>query len=124
MASLSPFGATSILNGTAPPATLYAQLHIGDPTPAGTSAVGAGAGTRKVVTRTASVAGGPSTNDVVVAWVPYTVTEVITHVSFWSAVSGGNCWFVEELPSSVPVTAGEAAFWDVGDISFEMEQYA
>ena len=126
MASLSPYAATAMLNGTAIPANLYMDLHIGDPSPDGGDNLAVGS-TRQLVTRAVAAAlSGVTTNNIVVSWVPYTESENISHTTFWDDPDAGqgNVWFIGELPSPVPVTDGEAAFFDVGDITFELEVYA
>ena len=123
MASMTLYVAIASLNGTGIPDTLYMDLHIGEPGINGTGNVAAG-NVRTVCSRGAAT-GGVAHNDTTVSWVPYTETEDITHGTFWDDpdFGQGNCWFIGELPSPVTVTDGEAAFFDIGDIEFEMETY-
>lgn len=100
--NLSTYGANAILNGTAMPATLYVQLHTADPTAAGTAGVSATT-TRKSFTRLASVAGVTS-NDALLEWLTPAADEFLTHVTVWSALTGGNCWWVGAI-TAAPIEA-------------------
>ena len=93
MANLSNYAENAILDGTAMPATLYAQMHTGDPGEDGTSNVSTHT-TRVSTTRTAA-SGGACTAAADVSFTNIQVTpasETITHVTLWSASSNGNCW--------------------------------
>jgi hypothetical protein len=93
MANLSTYGANAILDGTAMPATLYAQQHTGNPTAAGTANV-ASETSRKSFTRTAA-SGGACSNAAVIEWLNDNGSgETITHITLWDASSAGNCWWV------------------------------
>jgi len=74
-----------------PPAALWGQIHVGDPGAAGTanpSAVTA----RSQITATASSSGSALVLSNIPAWTE-TATEKATHLSVWSAASGGNFLF-------------------------------
>lgn len=91
--NLSTYGANAILDGTAMPATLYLELHTGNPTAAGT-ANSAGLD-RKSFTRAAAAAGA-SSNVAELLWsAPPAAT--VSHATVWDALSGGNCWWVGAL---------------------------
>lgn len=100
--NLSTYGANAILDGTSMPATLYVQLHVGDPTPAGTANVSATTG-RRAFTRTAA-AGGTCTNVALMEWLTPSADEDLTHVTCWDNSSGGNCWWVGDI-AAAPVEA-------------------
>lgn len=100
--NLSTYGANAILDGTAMPATLYVQLHIGDPTAAGTANVSATTG-RRSFTRTAAAA-GVADNAALLEWLTPSADEDLTHVTVWDASSGGNCWWVGDI-AAAPVEA-------------------
>ncbi len=104
MASLATPGANALLDGTALPATLYAQLHTGNPGTNGTANV-ATVTTRQSFTRTAA-AGGVSENASLIEWSNYPTSETITHVSIWSLAVGGVCWFIGN-PADVTPTIGD-----------------
>ena len=122
MANLSTSGANELLDGTALPATLYVQLHTGDPGAAGTANV-ATETTRKSFTRTAAAAGVAS-NVLLLEWLSYPAVETLTHVSMWDAASGGNCWFVDAITTPPETVIGQAAEIAVGELSFTFPIWA
>ena len=81
----------SVLNGTAPTtySAPYVQLHIGSPGPSGTSNV-ASNNTRQQATGTFVISGGSTTNPNAVNWTSVPAAETYTHVSLWSASTGGT----------------------------------
>ena len=81
----------SVLNGTAPTtySAPYVQLHTGSPGPSGTSNV-ASNNTRQQATGTFVISGGSTTNPNAVNWTSVPAAETYTHVSLWSASSGGT----------------------------------
>lgn len=87
-------GSNAILDGVALPATLYLQLHTGNPGSNGTSNV-ATMSTRKPFSRTAA-ASGNVTNSTEIQWLNAPTSELITHTSVWSAASGGVAWFADD----------------------------
>ena len=100
MASLATPGANALLDGTALPATLYVQLHIGNPGTNGTANV-ATVTTRKSFTRTAGAAGA-SENVGLIEWLNYSTVETLSHVSVWSAAAAGTCWFIGDNGDVTP----------------------
>lgn len=92
MANLSEYAANEILDGVAMPATLYVQLHIGDPGADGTANV-ATDNRRVSFTRTAA-AGGAAENAALLEWLLAPATEDLTHITIWDASSGGNVWWI------------------------------
>lgn len=113
MTNLSTYGANAILDGTAMPATLYAQLHVGNPSAAGTANV-ATETDRVSFTRGAASAGATS-NAAALTWAGVAGTEDYSHITIWSASSGGNCWFVGALTANA-VTAGDTFEIGAGDL--------
>ena len=87
-----------MLDGTALPATLYVQLHVGNPGAAGTANV-ATLSARQSFTRGAATAGAAS-NVNLLQWLSAPATEDLTHLSVWSASSAGTCWFVGGITDS------------------------
>ena len=102
---LATYGANHLMDGTALPSTLYAQLHTGNPSAAGTSNV-AGTSVRKSFTRSAS-SGGSAHNAADIAWPTLSANETLSHLSIWDALTSGNCWFVGALSSSQAVTTAD-----------------
>ncbi len=82
------------------PATIYIQWHIGDPGSAGT------ANTAAVTTRSALTFGAAASNAIALSNAPtYTATgsETLSHISLWSASSGGTFYVSMALASSKAV---------------------
>ncbi len=98
-------GADHVLEGGAIPDTLYVQLHTGAPGTAGTGNV-AGESSRQSFTRTTPAA-GVARNVGVILWESAAATETVTHVTVWTASTGGTALFGDALPSSVAVGVGE-----------------
>ena len=91
-----------------PPAASYIQLHTGDPGAAGTAHISSYA--TRTVLAWASAAGGSkslSASVTITASWSGTNNEIITHVSYWSAVTGGTFIVSDQLTAGVPVTTGQ-----------------
>ena len=86
-------------------ANVHVQIHTGDPGSAGTSNVSA-VTTRNIITWGAA-SGGSMAISAVDPWA-MTATETITHLSFWSAGSGGTCYRTAALTSGIPVVNGSS----------------
>lgn len=99
MANLSTYGANAFLDGTALPATLWVQLHLGNPTAAGT-ANPASSTSRRSFTTAAAVAGVVS-NDALMEWLAWPATEDFTHITIWDASTAGNCWFIDAINGGI-----------------------
>jgi hypothetical protein len=80
-----------LLNGTsfAGYVATYAQLHTGAPGAAGTANV-AGNNVRQAAGAFAAPSGGSTTNSGAVNWTSVSTAETYSHVSLWSAASGGT----------------------------------
>lgn len=113
MPSLATPGANAILDGTAIGATLYAQLHTGDPGTNGTANI-ATETARKSFTR-AAASGGATANAGIIEWLNYPANETITHVTVWSASSGGTCWLIVDNANTA-VLIGETVQILAGDL--------
>jgi hypothetical protein len=91
-----------------PVAGTYVQLHTASPGAAGTTAVSAGSATRIAVTHAASSSGsalalstdgGPWTNG--------GTSETISHISVWTAVTGGTFQYSIALTTGKPWASGD-----------------
>jgi hypothetical protein len=82
----------------------YFQLHTGFPGAAGTANV-AGNTTRKQATWNAA-ASASKTTSADLAWTSVSTSETYTHVTGWSAASGGTCGWSGPLTAPA-VTAGD-----------------
>lgn len=100
------------------PAGHFLKLHTGDPGSGGT-ANAAIETTRQAATMSAA-ASGAITNSAQVQWTSVAATETITHVSAWSASSGGTFSYSGALPSSVAVTIGGTLTFAVGDLDISL----
>lgn len=87
------------------PAAVYAKLHIGDPGAAGTANPSA-VTTRVAITYSAASGGSISITGTAPSWA-MTATEVLSHVSFHDATSGGNFLWSAALTSTKSVGAGD-----------------
>lgn len=113
MSDFATPGANAFLDGTALPATLYVQGHTGNPGTNGTNNVAAE--TDRIAVSSWSVASGGSKSSTALAEIlNAAAAETWTHVTYWSAASGGTCWFVEDLASDVPIEVGDTIQIDAG----------
>jgi len=112
-AGINPVIANQILDSLfsnaawTPPAACYVQLHTGDPGVAGTANISSYT-TRTAVTWSSSVNGTKSIAaplTITASWAA-TNNEVITHVSFWSAVTSGTFVVSDQLLNSVTAATG------------------
>jgi hypothetical protein len=85
----------------------YAQLHTGDPGSAGTSSASAET-TRKLWDFADAAAGSKSAQGTLPSWATWSAgSETISHVSVWSASSGGTFKYSYALTASKSVTNGD-----------------
>ncbi|MEU1043958.1 hypothetical protein ABZ400_02225 [Streptomyces sp. NPDC005897] len=81
----------------------FAQLHTGDPGAAGTASVSVGSTARNSFTFAASSSGSAlSLSAAPAAWTNGGTSETLTHISVWTASTGGTFLF------SVALTASKA----------------
>lgn len=71
-----------------PPAVVYAKAHLGDP--GATGAANASAQTTRLACSFAAAASGSISANTTPEWT-LNATETISHVSFWDALTSGNC---------------------------------
>jgi hypothetical protein len=96
-------------------AAVYAKLHLGSPGSAGTTNA-ATETTRAVCTFGSAAASGAISNTSAVTWTAVSTTETVTHVSFWTASSGGTFLGADDLPASKALTAGDNLTIAIGDL--------
>jgi hypothetical protein len=96
-------------------AAFYCKLHIGSPGAAGTSNV-AGETTRQAATFGSAAASGAISNTVAVTWTNLSTAETISHVSFWTASSGGTFLGADDLPTTKTVAIGDSLTVAIGDL--------
>jgi hypothetical protein len=97
----------------------YAKLHTADPGSAGTTAAATNT-TRQQVTFGSAASAGAISNTAVVEWTSVSTTETYTHVSFWTASSGGTFLGSDDLSSSAAVTAGDTFRIPTGDLDLTL----
>jgi len=119
MADLATPGADAFLNGTSLPATLYMQLHTGDPGASGLANVATLSTRISVTPFTAAAAGAAGyrkiDNSAGSGSIPGTAGETISHVSYWSAAVAGTCWFIDDC-GDVVLVAGQGISLAIGAV--------
>ena len=95
------------------PADFYVKLHIGDPGAAGAGNV-AGETTRQQAVFGAA-SGGVIANSGAVTWTNLAANETLSHVSFWSASSGGTFLGSDDLATPRAVLIGDTFTIAIGD---------
>lgn len=90
-----------------PPAASYVQLHTGDPGVNGTSNISSFS-TRTALTWSSASGGSKALSASVTITASWSGTspETVTHVSYWSAVTGGTFVVSDQLTAPVTVTTG------------------
>ncbi len=86
-------------------ASVYVKLHLGDPGSAGANNAAVET-TRKLVSWAAAATGSKASN-ADTEWTNVSTTETYTHVSFWTASSGGTYLGNDDLSASAAMTAGQ-----------------
>lgn len=109
-ALLNAFGNATAYTGSA---SLYVQLHTGDPGPAGTALV-ASNNTRKLITMGAA-SGGAMSNDSQAEWTNVPAAEDYTHVSIWDALTAGTFQMSGTITANA-VAIGDTFQLPIGDI--------
>ena len=85
-------------------AAVWVKLHTGDPGSAGT-ANAAGETTRQQGTWGAA-SGGANSNSADIVWTNVSTSETYSHISLWTASSGGTFLGSDDLATPQAVTAG------------------
>jgi hypothetical protein len=86
-------------------ASVYIKLHLGDPGAAGTNNAAAET-TRKLVSWAAAATGSKASN-ADTEWTNVSTTETYSHISMWTASSGGTFLGSDDLSSTAAMTAGQ-----------------
>lgn len=104
------------------PAAFYVKLHLADPGSAGTTSPAANT-TRQAATCSAAAAGA-ITNSADIVWTNVSNTETYSHVSFWSASSGGTFLGSDDLAAAKAVTAGDTFTIAAGSLTLTLTPVA
>lgn len=121
MAGIPTSQATSILaavlnGGTyTGDASVFVQLHTGDPGTAGTANVAAN-NTRKQITFAAASAGSCASSNAP-SWTSVPASETYAYVSLWSALTAGSCRWSGPLNAPQAVTAGDTYTLGSGQVT-------
>jgi len=105
------------------PAGFFVKLHTADPGAAGATAA-FGDATRQPVTFSAAAADGTITNSADVNWVNVTAAGTVTHVSFWSASSGGTFLGSDDLATPRTLSIGDNFTILAGDVDLSLAPIA
>ncbi len=94
-----------------PPTAFFVALHIGDPGPDAVDNNAAETLRVQYIPDTIDATGGGTgeafvLNDGDINWQNLAATEVLSHVSVWDALTGGNPWYKGPLIADVSVVAG------------------
>ncbi len=106
-----------------PPAAFYVKLHTADPGAAGTTAA-FGDTTRKAATFSAAASDGTITTTADLNWTSVTAAATVTHVSFWSAVTGGTFLGSDDLAVSRALDIGDNFTILAGDVDLSLTPVA
>lgn len=100
---------TSVANGWLDGSfgTVYAALHTADPGSAGTTSPSVADANRKAVTMAAASGGAKASTGSTGPWTNSGTSETITHISLWTAATGGS------FLGSAPLSASQA--WVAGN---------
>ena len=96
-------------------AGVFIKLHLGDPGAAGTSNAAAET-TRQAATFGSAAATGAISNTAAIEWTNVSTTETYSHISCWTASSGGTFLGSDDLSSTAAVTAGDTFRIPIGDL--------
>lgn len=105
------------------PAAFYIKLHTADPGSAGTTAA-FGDTTRKAATFSAAASDGTITTTADINWTAVTAAGTVTHVSFWSASSGGTFLGSDDLATSRTLAIGDNFTILAGDVDLSLAPIA
>lgn len=99
----------------------FAKLHTGSPGAAGTSNASSET-TRQAVAFGVAPSAGAIASSAQVQWTNLALggQETITHVSFWTASSGGTFVGADDLPSSKVVQPGDTLTIASGDVQLSV----
>lgn len=113
------------LRAISPPSSYFIRLHSvlpADDGTGGTELSGDGYAPKEVVNNTTNfvIVGNTIENGVDFAFAAASGADwdEIVGFSLWSASSGGNCWFVNELDDPITILDGQIFKFEAGDLVF------
>lgn len=104
------------------PTEFWVGLHTGDPGAAGTS--NEAANTDRQQASFSAASGGAITTDAALTWANVSDSETYSHVSFWTASSGGTFLGSDDLDVPRAVTAGDTFTIATGDLDLALTPIA
>lgn len=104
------------------PAGFFVKLHTGDPGAAGTS--NAATETDRVQVTGTVPSGGAISNANDLDWTGVAATETYTHVSFWSASTGGTFLGSDQLAAPKAMDAGDDFTIAAGELDLSISPIA
>lgn len=103
--------------------TFWVKLHTGDPGAAGTTNAATNT-TRQLASFSSATAAGANTTVNDITWTSVSTTESYSHVSFWTASSGGTLIATDNLEVTRGLTAGDNFTIATGDIDITLTPVA
>jgi hypothetical protein len=105
------------------PAGFFLKLHTADPGAAGATAA-FGDATRQSATFAPAATDGTITTSADVNWTNLTAAGTVTHVSFWSAASGGTYLGSDDLATPRTLAIGDNFTILAGDVDLSLAPIA
>lgn len=105
------------------PAGFFLKLHTGDPGAAGANAA-FGDATRQAGTFAAAQADGTITTSADTDWTNVSAAGTVTHVSFWSAVTGGTFLGSDDLATARVLAIGDNFSIPAGEVDLSLAPIA
>jgi hypothetical protein len=105
------------------PAAFYCKLHTADPGAAGATAA-FGDATRQAATFAAAAADGTITTSADINWTNVSAAGTVTHVSFWSASTGGTFLGSDDLATPRTLAIGDNFTILAGDVDLSLAPIA
>jgi hypothetical protein len=97
----------------------FLKLHTGSPGAAGTTNA-AGETTRQASTFGSAAAAGSISNTAIAQWTNVSTAETYTHVSAWTASTGGTFLGADDLPASKTVAVGDTFTVAIGALTLSV----
>lgn len=101
-------------------ANVYAKLHTGDPGEDGTANAATETTRQLMAFNAAANPGGTMTNSGTVSWTNVAASETYAYLSFWDAVSGGNCLGASNSFTGGTVSAGNTFQISAGGVTWTL----
>lgn len=100
-------------------AAVWVKLHTGDPGAAGTANPAANT-TRQQAAFASAAAAGAIENTGVIEWTNVPNAETYSHVSLWSASTGGTFLGSDDLSATAPVSVGDTFRLPIGELDLTL----